>query len=93
MANDKEKDNGHGQEKEIEIIVNGKKKVVTSKELAFDQVVDLAYEPNPRPTGDNWVFTVTYRKAEGKPEGTLLPGDTVKVKDGTIFNVTATDKS
>ena len=28
-----------------------------------------------------------------KPEGTLVEGDDVKIKDGMIFNVTATDKS
>jgi Multiubiquitin len=40
------------------------------------------------------MFTVTYRRGEGnKPEGTLVEGETVKVKEGMIFNVTATDKS
>jgi len=28
-----------------------------------------------------------------KPEGTLVEGDTVKVKEGMIFNVARTDKS
>lgn len=88
-----DKEHGKGHDKEITIIVNGKKKVVTSKELTFDQVVDLYYAPDPRPTGDNWTFTVTFRKAEDKPEGTLAAGQTVKVKDGTIFDVTPTDKS
>jgi hypothetical protein len=40
------------------------------------------------------IYTVTYRKGDGhKPEGTLTEGERVKVKDGMIFNVTATDKS
>ena len=40
------------------------------------------------------MFTVTYTRGEGhKPQGTLVEGETVKVKDGMIFNVTATDKS
>lgn len=74
------------------VIVNGVQKEVTTKELTFDQVVDLAF--NPRPSGPYWVFTVTYRRGHGdKPEGTLEPGGSVKVKDGMIFNVTATDKS
>jgi hypothetical protein len=39
-------------------------------------------------------FTITYRRGQGnKPEGTLDDGDTVKLKEGMIFNVTATDKS
>lgn len=84
--------NNQGHEKAIEIIVNGRPKMVTAKELSFDQIVALAF-PNP-PTGPDVIFTVTFRRGEGnKPEGTLVQGDTVRVKEGMIFNVTATNKS
>ena len=33
--------------------------------LTFMQVVALAFDPVP--SGPDWVFTVTYRKAAGKP--------------------------
>lgn len=81
------------KEHTITIIVNGEAKIVDKKdELTFDEVVDLAF--NPRPVGDNIEFTVTYRKGHGdKPEGTLVEGESVKVQDGMIFNVTPTDKS
>jgi hypothetical protein len=80
------------EHKHITIIVNGRPKEVTEKELSFAEIVALAFD-NP-PTGPNIVFTVTYRRGHGnKPEGTLVEGETVKVKDGMIFNVTATDKS
>ena len=37
---------------------------------------------------------ITYRRGpKQNPEGTLVEGGTVKVKDGMIFNVTPTDKS
>lgn len=82
----------HGHEKETTIIVNGREKTVTGKEICFDELVKLAYD-NP-PTGQNICFTITYRKAAGsKHEGTLAEGECVKIKKGTIFNVTATDKS
>jgi histidinol dehydrogenase len=46
------------------------------------------------PTGPNFFYTVTYRRGHGnKPEGTLVEGDKVQIKEGMIFNVTATDKS
>ncbi len=91
-AEGKDKDAGHGQDKQYTIIVNGRQKVVTKKELSFAEVVALAFDPPP--TGPNIVFTVTYRRGEGnKPEGTLIDGEMVKVKEGMIFNVTATDKS
>ncbi len=78
--------------KTITIIVNGRQKVVADKEISFAEIVALAFD-NP-PTGPNIVFTITYRRGHGnKPEGTLVEGEPVKVKEGMIFNVTATDKS
>jgi hypothetical protein len=38
-------------------------------------------------------FTVSYRDAADGKNGTLTKGQSVKIKDGTIFNVTHTDKS
>lgn len=88
---EKEKE-GHGHDKEITIIVNGRKKGVTEKELSFAQIVALAF--GSPPSDPNIVFTVTYRPGEGhKPGGTLVGGETVKIKEGMIFNVTKTDKS
>ena len=79
--------------RELTIIVNGRPKEVLTHELSFEQVVDLAYNGNP-PKGPNWLFTVTYRNAEGKKhDGSLTKGESVKIKEGTIFNVTATDRS
>ena len=81
------------QERGFTIIVNARKKVVKSAELTFDQLLDIAYEGHPNP-GPNIVFTVTYRNAESRPhEGSMEEGDKVTVKNGTIFNVTRTDKS
>jgi hypothetical protein len=87
---------GHGDHHDrhatTTIIVNGREKTVTSKELTFAQVVALAFSPPP--SGENIVFTVTYRKGpHPRPEGTMTEGQSVKIKEGMIFNVTATDKS
>lgn len=81
-----------GHIKEFTIIVNGRQKTVAERELSFAQVVALAFD-NP-PTGPGVMFTVTYRRGEGnKPEGTMVEGDIVKIKEGMIFNVTSTNKS
>lgn len=88
----KEQSSAQALEKDFTIIVNGQQKHVTSKELSFDDVVRLAFD-NP-PSGPNIVFTITYRRAEGnKPEGTLTKDESVKAKEGMIFDVRATDKS
>ena len=79
-------------EKGFSIIVNGRERTVENEELTFDEVVALAFDDPP--TGEFICFTITYRRAGGrKPEGTLTEGDSVKVTNGTIINVTVTDKS
>lgn len=79
-------------ERGFAIIVNGRPKTVTRPRLSYLQVVALAFDPVP--TGPNWVFTITYRNGpRANPEGTLLPDETVRLKKGMVFNVTATDKS
>jgi len=81
------------ESKDITIIVNGREKtVLKNNDLTFNELVVLAFD-NP-PSGENMVFTITYRKGHGnKPEGSLAEGESVKAKDGMIFNVTSTDKS
>ena len=83
-----EHDKGH----EVTIYVNTRPKPWGEKDISYDQVVALAFATPP--TGDNVDITVTYRRGDGKkPEGALSAGGEVKVKDGMIFDVTATDRS
>jgi len=78
--------------KKVEIIVNGRQKMVSTKELSFDQLVALAFDSPP--IDENTIFTVTYRRGESnKPEGTLIKGETLRIKEGMIFNVTSTRRS
>ncbi len=76
----------------ITLIVNGRPKPWAEKSITFEQVVVLAfgsYDPNP-----NKIYSVTYvRGPHENPEGTMVKGDKVCVKDKIIFNVTCTDKS
>ncbi|MGZ3724558.1 MAG: multiubiquitin domain-containing protein [Pseudobdellovibrio sp.] len=80
------------KEKQIEITVNGRKKKFTGREISYAEVVALSLDGSP--TDPNTVYTVTYRKGEDrKPTGSMVEGDVIKVKDGMVFNVTATTKS
>lgn len=79
------------KDKAITIVVNGREHKVEKGAISFEEVVALAF---PNDTGGQIVYTVTYRRGHpDKPEGTLAPGQSVKIKDGMIFNVTRTDKS
>lgn len=80
-------------EKDFWVIVNGRRKEVHKRHLSFSAVVELAFPDVP--PKENIIYTVAYRNGgnDRRPEGTLVAGETVKIKDGTIFDVTATDKS
>ncbi len=77
---------------DVTIYVNGRPRTVEKREYTFDEVVRWAY-PNPHP-GTDYEYTVTYSKGpDGKKEGTLVSGQTIKVKEGMVFNVYETNKS
>jgi hypothetical protein len=83
---------GHGHEKEVTIFVNARPQMVTSRELTFDQVVAQAFPTGS--AGPNTAYTVRWQRGPNdKPSGTLVEGQSVKVKEGMRFDVTATDKS
>ena len=80
----------HVEALRFDIIVNGQPRTVTKRRITFSEVVELAGHQS----GVNIVHTVTYRRGpRANPEGTMVRGDSVKVKDRMVFNVTSTDKS
>lgn len=82
----KDADKGFG------IIINGTTHRVPRDEVSFDEVVDLAYPDGGR--GPLIKYTVNFYSGAGRPtEGKLTEGQQAKVKDGTVFNVTRTDRS
>lgn len=78
--------------KMVTIIINGTAKAVEKERMSFDEIVALAYETSP--TGDGVQFTIQYTKGHSdKPKGTLVEGQSVKVKEGMEFDVTPTNRS
>lgn len=77
----------------VTIIVNGRPKTVPKNAtLGYWDIVKLAFD-NPQ-TGDGIQYTVQYTRGQGnKPSGTLVEGQSVKVKDGMEFDVTPTNRS
>ena len=79
-------------DKSINIVVNGVSNSVSADEVSFDQVVDIAYPNGGR--GPLIKYTVDFYNGAGRPqEGKLIEGQVAKVKNGTVFNVTRTDRS
>jgi hypothetical protein len=78
--------------RKIILIVNGREKEWNKRKISFEEAVILAY--GNYDISPNKVFTVTYdRGPHQNPEGSMVYGDIVFVKNKMIFNVTATDKS
>lgn len=75
----------------FDIIVNARQKTVPGPDVTFEQIVQLAF---PGAHDPNTVFSMSYRHAASKPpSGELGAGGTVRVKNGTVFNVTRTTQS
>ncbi|MCP4004316.1 MAG: hypothetical protein GY725_08985 [bacterium] len=76
----------------ITIIINGRKHQLSKHEVSFAEIVSLAFPGQSQ--GGNICFTIVFKRGPAdQPEGTLVEGDIVKIRDGMVFNVTRTDKS
>lgn len=76
---------------EYRIIVNGREKTVHDATVTFVQVLALA--PNLPPPGPGVEYKVTFRHAVDPKDGTLIAGESVRVRNGTEFVVSATNRS
>ena len=74
------------------LVVNLKEKSWTEEKINFEQVIQLAYGSyDPRPEKG---YTVTYdRGPHQNPEGSMVVGNSVYVKNKMIFHVKQTDRS
>lgn len=76
----------------VTIIVNARKRAVTKRRISYWEVVKFAF-PDAQPDPLK-VYTVNYDHGPHQnPEGWLVEGQIVKVKEGMTFYVTFTDKS
>lgn len=87
----------HGHEhqdhqKVYEIIVNTRKKTWPKDHISYDELVELAF--GHKPEGGNIIYAITYKGAASKPhDGVLSQGESVEIKNGTVFDVRPSDKS
>ena len=76
----------------VTIVVEGTEHEWPKGDISYAEVVTLEvpdYAQHPEVT-----YSVLYKRGHGnKPEGTLGPGASVKVKDGMLFNVSETGQS
>ncbi|MBY3201336.1 hypothetical protein HFO22_08955 [Rhizobium laguerreae] len=87
----KQNDHFYSQ-KTVHIVVNGEQKETSETRLSFEEVIILTFGSIQQ--GPLILYTIVYRKGPPQnPKGSLTKGETVRVKNGMIFDVTATDRS
>lgn len=80
------------EKKNVTIVVEGTPHEWPKGEITYVEVVTLEVPDYAQHPDIN--YTVMFERGQGnKPEGTLAPGASVKVKDGMIFNVSPTGQS
>ncbi len=80
------------KKKTVTIIVDGTPHEWPKGEISYAEVVTLEFPDYPQ--HPEITYSVKYKKGHGdKPEGTLSPGASVKVKEGMIFSVSPTGQS
>lgn len=81
------------QREEIEcVIVNAREKAWRNEEISFNDIIKLAYSEVS--TNSNVIYTINYKRGvPSKPEGSMVKGEVIYVKNKMIFNVTQTNKS
>jgi multiubiquitin len=82
----------HFFSEKIQIIVNGTPHPWVKKKISFKEVIILAYGVyNDSPT---WIYTVGYEDGpKQNPEGSMIKGQEVFVKNEMIFHAKGTDES
>lgn len=82
----------HDRPRTVDLIINTRAKPWAEETINYDQVVALAALPLPQ--GQNPGFTIVYEDGPGRnPTGTLVTGQSVRVKNEMVFHVTPTNRS
>ncbi|MCA0360156.1 MAG: multiubiquitin domain-containing protein [Armatimonadetes bacterium] len=80
------------KKKTVTIVVNGTAHEWPKGEITYEEVVTL--EVPDYPQHPEISYSVKYKRGHGnRPEGTLSPGGSVRVKEGMSFSVSETGQS
>jgi hypothetical protein len=78
--------------KGVRIIVNAREEIVYQHRMSYEQIVKLAYPTPPSPDVVGYLVTF-YKGHEHQREGDLVAGQSVRICNGMVFNVTPNNRS
>jgi hypothetical protein len=76
----------------VTIIIHTVPFEVDKDDITYEQIFELAPDAQG-PIKPGTKFTITWRRGHGNKDRELAPGESVKVKEGMLFDVRRTDKS
>lgn len=92
MENNSKNENAPGQNKDFTIFINSREKIWSKKTITFEEVVILTY--GSISSDPNISYSVKFKKGDNeKPEGMMVAGDEIKVKNEMKFDVYETNRS
>lgn len=78
----------------VPVVVNGRQVLLDRPDVTFEDLVGLAFPGTDLANPGSRALTVTYRRGPpDRPEGSLVSREAVRVRQGEVFNVSATNKS
>ena len=78
----------------VPVVVNGRQVLLDRPDVTFEDLVGLAFPGTDLASPGSRALTVTYRRGPpDRPEGSLVSREAVRVRQGEVFNVSATNKS
>lgn len=83
-------DKGQGQKPARTVFINTTAVEVQDRELSFEELVELAY-PGQSTELSNYVISYGRKGSSGME--TLMPGQSVKPKEGMVFDVVLANRS
>lgn len=79
------------EEHEIAIVLNGTGKKVPKGKYTYEQIFDMAFPGQPIPPG--WEQPITFSLPHQHHEGSLLPGDSIELRNRMVINVRSSIQS
>ncbi|MFI9458985.1 multiubiquitin domain-containing protein [Acinetobacter sp. NPDC052428] len=77
------------KDRDVNIIVNARPKKFDGDRISYEEVIELAF---PGQFDPNIVYTIAYAGPQ-TPDGTLVAGQSVAIRNGMKFDVNKTNRS
>lgn len=72
------------------VFINSRPVELQKDDITFEELIVLAFPDGP---GANAQYRISYRRGNDNKSGTLAAGESLKIKEGMLFDVDVTNRS